>query len=160
MDLAVDLAGRKQLLVRTHGNGFSVFHHDNAVRVANRGGALGYDKGCGVIGQCRDRPAKRRICCVVKRRGTVIKDQDLRAAAKRARNGKALLLSSREVACVLLQHKVKPPVLFLYKLPCLCSLKRRAAILIRGIFVAKQEIVPYRPRKQLGLLGYNADLFA
>ena len=78
-----------------------IIQDDDLVRMADRGGTLGYDKGCGLIFQSTDCCTEFCIRCIVQCGGTVIQDQDLGLSDQGSCDRQTLSLSTGEVLTVL-----------------------------------------------------------
>ncbi len=138
---------------------FTVLQYNDLICMLDGGSPLRHDKHRCLTGQLFQRPAKRRVRGVVKRRCAVIQNQNFRLRHKRPRYGKPLPLATGKIASFLCHGSVQPSLFRLHKLFCLRKPQRLPQLFIRGVSLSPQQIVPDRSSEKHRLLQNNADFF-
>ena len=87
--------------MRSHAGYFSVFQHDNLVRVPDRADALRHDQPGRTRALLIERLAQGAVGLIIQRGERVVENDDLRFSRHRAGDGEALLLAAREVGAAL-----------------------------------------------------------
>ena len=135
----------------------SVVQHDDLIRILHGRRSLGDDKYCRISLHGANRPAQCRICSKIQRRRAVVKDQNIRLPHKSSRDGKTLLLSSRQIAAALLDPEFQPARFPVYKLFCLGDFQRLFQFLFRGVFISPAQILRDSSFEQDSFLKHDSD---
>ena len=85
----------------------AVIEYHDLICGMNAGGTLGYDKYGRICIHFPDSLTQSGIRCIVKRRSTVVEDQDIRLSDQRPGDRQTLSLSTGEIASALLYRLIK-----------------------------------------------------
>ena len=106
IDIPVNFAARKQLVVRAEGGHAAVVQHEDAVCVLHGADALGDDEFRGVGDLLCESPADQGIRPGIYGAGGIVQDQYLGLFQQRARDAQALFLPAGHVGAALLDVSV------------------------------------------------------
>ena len=147
-NLAVELAGRVELIVRAQARDRTVAKYADHIGVAHGRNALAYDHrsqrqpalGGTAHTALADGMAKRRVGLKVERRGRIVHDQYLRRAHQGARDGQALALATAEVLTARLDRGIEPLRLVAHELARLRHVERHPELLVGRSLVAPGQV--------------------
>ena len=160
MDLAVDLAGLKEIIMLSDSGHSAVVHDDDLIGIFQAGRALGDDKDCRLRRKQMKSPSQSGVRRKVECAEAVVQNEDFRISDKSPRDGETLTLASGEIAASLLDRLVEPACLAADDFRCLRDLEGFPEFLVGGISVRPQKVLADRALKELGFLHDDVDIAA
>src|SRR6266496_2971292 len=157
VQVGIEAAFRQQLLVGSLLDDTAVVHNKNQVRIPNGGEPVGYDKICPSLHQFAHRLLNQHLCSGIDATGCLIKNKDRRIGQDRTGNSQQLLLTLREVGCLLIQDGVITLRKRSDKVVGLCRFCSLHNLFFGGSFTAIRDILADRPVKEPGILQHHAE---
>ena len=135
----------------------AVLHHEDAVRIPNRGEAVRYDKAGPAPHQVIHRLLDPHLGPGVDRTGRLVEDQDFGIGQDGSRNGQQLLLSLGDIARFLVEFHVVAVRQRLDEVVHMRGLGSGDDLLVGRVEAAVPDVLPDGAVEQPGILQHHAE---